>query len=94
MSHTVEVTAATLYEAVALGSAANCGNEWVAGIAHGLKVAKVSVVDVRVEHEVGLMDFTKWLEKTGGSPRERSDRYKIRSILGMPVSPTCCGSSR
>ena len=51
----------------------------------GLNVVKVSVADVRVEHEVRLMDFTKWLDKTGGSPREVSDRYKIRSILGMPV---------
>jgi len=27
-----------------------------------------------VEHEVRLSDFTKWLEKAGGSPREMSDR--------------------
>jgi hypothetical protein len=48
-------------------------------------VVKVSVADVRVEHEVRLMDFTKWLDKTGGSPREVSDRHKIRSILGMQM---------
>lgn len=86
ISHTVEVTASTLYEAVALGLAALRVNEWVAGIARGANVVKVSVADVRVEHEVKLMDFTKWLERAGGSPREVSDRYKIRSILGMPVS--------
>ena len=86
VSHTVEVTAATLYEAVAQGLAAIRGNEWVAGIAQGLNVVKVSVADVRVEHEVKLGDFTKWLEKTNGSPREMSDRQWIRSILGMPVS--------
>jgi hypothetical protein len=57
----------------------------VAGIAQGLNVVKVSVADIRVEHEVKLMDFTKWLERNGGSPREVSDRQKIRSILGMPV---------
>ena len=68
VSHTVEVTAATLYEAVAQGLAI-CGNEWVAGIAQGLNVIKVSVADVRVELEVKLMDFTKWLERTGESPR-------------------------
>jgi hypothetical protein len=38
-----------------------------------------------VEHEVKLMDFTKWLEKRGGSPREVSDRHRIRAILGMPT---------
>jgi hypothetical protein len=85
VSHTVEVTAATLYEAVAQGLAAIRGNEWVAGIAQGLNFVKVSVADVRVEHEVKLMDFTRWLDRTGGSPREVSDRHKIRSILGMPV---------
>ena len=86
VSHTVEVTAATLYEAVAQGLAAIRGNEWVAGIAQGINAVKVSVADVRVEHEVKLMDFTKWVDRTGGSPREISDRRRIRSILGMPVA--------
>ena len=86
VAHTVEVTAATLYEAVAQGIAAIRGNEWVAGLAQGLNVVKVSVADIRVEHEVRLMDFTKWLERDGGSPRESSDRQRIRSILGMPTS--------
>jgi hypothetical protein len=36
VSHTVDVSAATLYEAVAQGLAAIRGNEWVAGIAQGL----------------------------------------------------------
>jgi hypothetical protein len=84
VSHTVEVTAATLYEAVAQGLAAIRGSEWVAGIAEGHNVVRVSVADVRVEHEVKLMDFTRWLERPGGSPREVSDRHKIRTILGMP----------
>ena len=86
VSHTVEVTAASLYEAVAQGLAALRGSEWVAGIGQGLSIVRVSVADVRVEHEVKLMDFTKWLERTNGSPREMSDRHRIRSILGMPLS--------
>jgi hypothetical protein len=85
VSHTVEVTAATLYEAVALGLAAIRGNDWVAGIAQG-NVIKVSVADVRVEHEVNLVSFSKWLDRTGVSPREVSDRKRIRAILGIPVS--------
>ncbi len=47
---------------------------------------KVSVADVRAEHEVKLDDFAKWLEKTGGSPGDVSQRHRIRSILGLPVS--------
>lgn len=50
--HIVEVTAGSLYEAVAQGLAAIRGNEWVAGIAQGSNVARVSVADVRVDHEV------------------------------------------
>ena len=72
MAHT-EVTAATLYEAVAQGLAAIRGNDWVAGVAQGLNVVKVSVAHVRGEHMVKLMEFTKWLEQDGGSPRETSD---------------------
>jgi hypothetical protein len=48
------------------GLAAIRGNEWVAGIAQRLNVVKISVADVRVEHEVRLMHFTKWLERSGG----------------------------
>ena len=57
VSHTIEVTAATLREAVARGLAAIRGNEWVAGIAHGFNAVKVSVADGRVEHEVKLGEF-------------------------------------
>jgi hypothetical protein len=82
---TVEVRRPALCEAVAKGLAAIRGNEWVAGIAQALNV-KVSVADVRVEHEVNLRDFSKWLDRKGGSPREVTDRQRIRSILGMLVT--------
>jgi hypothetical protein len=66
-----EVTAATLYEAVTQGLAAIRGNDWVAGIAQGLNAVKVSVADVRVEHEVKLMNFTKRLGRVqSGGPRD------------------------
>ena len=86
VSHTVEVTAASLYEAVALAMAAIRTDEWVNGIAEGLNPVKVRVVNVPVEHEVRLMDFTKWLDRTSGSPREMTERKRIRSILGMEKS--------
>jgi hypothetical protein len=65
------------------------GNEWVAGIAQGLNVVKVSVADVRIEPEV--MEFTKWVERTGGSPRDVTQRQRIRSILdaGLALVQTC-----
>src|ERR1700680_332791 len=86
VTHTVDVTAGTLYEAVALGMAAIRTDEWVAGIAQGLNAVKVRVTNVSVEHEVKLMDFTKWLDRTNGSPREISDRKRNKLILGIEGS--------
>src|ERR1700739_2318127 len=83
VSHPVELTAATLYEAVALGMAAIRTDKWVTGIAQGLNSVKVRVTNVAVEHEVLLKDFTNWLDRNGGSPREMLERNRIRSILGM-----------
>jgi len=83
VNHTVEVTASTLYEAVALGISAIRRDEWVTEIAQGLNSVKVRVTNVAVEHEVRLKDFTAWLDRTNGSPREMLDRQRIRSILGM-----------
>ena len=79
----MDVTAGSLYEAVALGMAAIRTDEWVSGIAQGLNPVTVQVTDVPVKHDVKLMDFTKWLDRVGGSPREMSDRKRIRAILRM-----------
>ena len=84
VTHTVEVTAETLYEAVALGLAAIRGDEWVVGIAQGLNAVQVCVKDVPVVHSVQLKDFIAWLERTTGSPRDISKRARIKDILGLP----------
>lgn len=87
VDHTVSVTASTLYEAIALGLVALRGEEWVAGIAGGLNAVRVTAVTVPVEHSVKLKDFNQWVEREGGSPREVSDRSRIRKILGL--GPQC-----
>ncbi len=84
VAHTVEVTAGTLYEAVALGLAAIRSDDWVVGIPQGMNSVRVRVTDVPVEHHVKLQDFMKWMERTGGSPREKTDRLRIREIIGLP----------
>ena len=84
--HTVQVTASTLYEAVALGLASIRSDEWVEEIPEGLNSVKVSVLNIPVEHSVKLKDFNAWLLREGGSPREVSDRGRIREILGMIAS--------
>jgi len=85
-SHIAEVTANSLYEAVAQGLAAFRKDEWVDGIEERFGSVKVSVTDVRVEHEVKIADFSNWLERPGRTPREITERQRIRSILGLPVA--------
>jgi hypothetical protein len=46
VSHTVEVTAAWLYEAVAQGLAAIRRSDWVVKIAEGLNIVQVSVAEL------------------------------------------------
>jgi hypothetical protein len=70
VSHTVEITAAAFHEAVAPCLAAT---NRLPESPQGSNAVKVSVADVRVEHEVKTMDFTKWFAETDGSPREVSD---------------------
>ena len=86
VEHTAQVTATTLYEAVALALASLHGEDWVGPIADGLNIVRVSAVHVPVEHSVMMKDFKAWLAKEGGSARERSDRYRVREILGIPHS--------
>jgi hypothetical protein len=62
-SHTAEVTASSLFAAVAQCLSALRKNEWVEGIEERFGFVKVSVADVRVEHQVKIADFMKWLER-------------------------------
>jgi hypothetical protein len=83
---TVEISGAAFYEAVAPCLAAT---NRLPELPRDLNAVKVSVADVRVEHEVKTMDFTKSFEETNGSPREVSDR--LNSINSQPP---CCIQQR
>lgn len=85
VTHTVEVTAATLFEAVALGLKQLQGNAWVAGIGRPMDTVTVSVESVPVEHRVRIGEFTKWLERSATSPAEVARKRKVREILGLPA---------
>jgi hypothetical protein len=85
--HSVEVTASTLYEAVALGLAVIRGEEWAGEIAEGLNTVDVTVTAVPVTHSVIMQDFRKWMDRKGGAPREISQRERVRQILGLDGTP-------
>jgi hypothetical protein len=83
VSHTIEVTAESLYEAVALGLRAIRGRDWVEGLREQFRV-DVSVSEVPVRHSVEVKEFNSWLEREGGAPRDIVQRKRARKILGLP----------
>jgi hypothetical protein len=84
--HSADVTASTLYEAVALGLAAIRGEEWAGEIAEGLNCVEVTVTAVPVTHSVTMQDFKKWLDRKGGAPKEVTHRESLRRILGLRLT--------
>ncbi|HKS71584.1 MAG TPA: hypothetical protein VJQ82_00215 [Terriglobales bacterium] len=87
VTHSAEVTASTLYEAVAPGLVAIRGHDWVGAIAEGLSTIHVSVTPVPVRHSVKVQEFNKWLNRKSGTPKETASRQRVRGILGLPANP-------
>jgi len=56
-------------------------------VEQGLNVVKVSVADVRIEHQVKRFEFTKWLERDDTWPRETSDRRIRAANVDATVEP-------
>jgi hypothetical protein len=55
-------------ETVAIGLRHIRDSEWAGEIPERRNTVTVSVQSVPVEHTVQMDEFTKWLERTGGSP--------------------------
>ena len=62
VEHTVEVSAASVYEAVAQALRIFRDNEWVDEIGHGRKPIVVKVKHPEIEHTIRVQDFERWLE--------------------------------
>jgi hypothetical protein len=81
---TVEVTADSLYEAVAQGLRVFRANDWVDEISRGHTISVV-VRQPEVEHKIHLRDFERWLESEGRSPAEVSLKNRLRELLKSDV---------
>jgi len=64
----VEVTAESLYEAVAQALGIMRGDTWVEEIGKGLTELKVRVRQPAVEHTVRTKDSRRWLESQSKTP--------------------------
>lgn len=82
-AHTLDVTATTLYEAIAQALAVARGNEWIADIGKGLTTVTVKVRNPEVTHIVKIEDFEAWLNRGCKSPAETVLKARLRQMLGM-----------
>ena len=83
VQHTVEVTAESLYEAVAKALVTFRKNQWVAEIGTGMTAVNVVVKEPAVVHEVLMKDFERWLKRNGRTPAETASRCAPHQKLGL-----------
>ena len=86
VEHSIEVSAETLYEAIATALAALQQDNWVGEIGQGFTTVSVLVQQPAVKHEVKMKDFLSWLNRQGRSPAEVILKQKLEKILGKVVA--------
>ena len=86
VEHSIEVTAETLYEAIATALATLQKDLWVGEIGQGLATVTVLVQQPPIKHEVKMKDFLSWLGRQGRSPAEVTLKQKLERILGKSNS--------
>ena len=86
VEHSIEVTAETLYEAIATALAALQQDNWVGEIGQGFATVTVLVQPPPVKHEVKMKDFVSWLGRQGRSPAEVVLKQKLEKILARRIT--------
>jgi hypothetical protein len=81
-AHSLDVTAETLFEAVAQALATMRGQDWVGEIGRGLTTVTVKVRNPEVTHIVKIQDFENWLNRGCKSPKETVLKARLRQMLG------------
>jgi hypothetical protein len=77
----VEVSADSLYEAVAQDLRVFRENDWVHEIGRGQTTISVAVSHPEVQHKVRIQDFERWLDSQGRTPPEMSLKARLRELL-------------
>jgi len=83
-AHQLDVTAETLYEAVAQALAIARGQDWVGDIGTELTTVTVKVRNPEVTHIVKIQDFENWLNRGCNSPKDVVLKGRLRRMLGLP----------
>ena len=86
-AHTIDVTAESLYEAIAQALASLRGHDWVGDIGKGLTTVTVKVRRPEITHVVKIQDFENWLNRGCKSPADTALKARLRQMLGMGEQP-------
>lgn len=81
VAHTVDVTAQTLYEAVAQALRLFRENDWADDAQRVPALVTVRVKQPEMEHTVRTRDFESWLDSAPRSPAEMALKVRLRAIL-------------
>jgi hypothetical protein len=81
IKHAVELSANSLYEAVAQALRIFRENEWIEGLGRGQTPIFVKVKHPEIEHTVRVQDFERWLEASPRSPAELALKNRLRELL-------------
>ena len=82
-AHAIDVSAESLYEAIAQALATLRGHDWVGEIGKGLTSVTVKVRHPDVTHVVKIQDFENWPNRGGKSPADIVLKTRLRQMLGM-----------
>src|SRR5271168_4565041 len=82
VEHAAEVSAGSVYEAVAQALRIFRDDEWVEDLGRGQTPISVRVKHPEIEHTVRLHDFERWLEASPRSPAEMILKNRLRELLG------------
>jgi hypothetical protein len=82
IEHAVEVTAQSLYEAVAQALRVFREDDWSEDPNRGPANVVVTINQPQVEHRVRIRDFENWLDSAGRSPAEMALKSRLRDIIG------------
>jgi hypothetical protein len=78
----VEVTAESLYEAVAQALRVFREDDWNQGAGHAPAAIIVKIKQPELEHTVQVREFVNWLDSAGRTPAEMALKSRLRNMLG------------
>jgi hypothetical protein len=81
IEHAVEVTAESLYEAVAQALQLFGDDDWNQYPGRSPSAVVVRIKQPEVKHTVQVRDFVNWIDSAGKSPAEMALKIRLRNML-------------